>query len=165
MKPELFGRGSWYFIFKIFYYYKNQEEQCVNLVKSIKDKKTYDKKLDAAIKIFFKNNKNFTYDIIKEFKLEDLIKKVKVYNIEQLKKKLSYIINGLPCEECKQHALEHMSNNNIHNSIDFLYIFHFFIELRNHFYSNKINRELFDSIEDLSKNEQLLFYKIINTNI
>lgn len=164
MKPELFGRGSWYFIFKMFFYYINKEKQEIDLILSIKSKKEYDEKLDSVRKILLKDSL-FSYNYILKTDIKELINVLKYFNVESLKSKLNLIINGLPCEECKQHALKHMSINNVFNSNCFFYIFHFFLELRNRFYENKIDRALFETEEDFIKNETLFFSKIINTNL
>lgn len=164
MKPELFGRGSWYFIFKMFFYYINKEKQEIDLILSIKSKKEYDEKLDSVRKILLKDSL-FSYNYILKTDIKELINVLKYFNVESLKSKLNLIINGLPCEECKQHALKHMSINNVFNSNCFFYIFHFFLELRNKFYENKIDRALFETEEDFIKNETLFFSKIINTNL
>lgn len=165
MKPELFGRGSWYFIFKIFFYYMNKERQIKDLFKRIKLNNSYDEKLETIRKALLNNNSTFTYQYILETNLDDLEQKVKLYNVESLKKRLNLIINGLPCEECKEHALKHMQINNVFNSNCFFYIFHFFLELRNRFYENEIDRGLFETEQDFIKNETLFFSKIINTKL
>lgn len=164
MKPELFGRGSWYFIFKIFFYYLNKQKQERELILLIKSK-GYDEKLDSLRKTLLKEDSIFTYNYILNNNIEDLEKDLQHNNIESLKKKLNLIINGLPCDECRQHALKHMHVNNIFNSDSFFYIFHFFLELRNRFYENRIDRALFETEEDFIKNETLFFSKIINTKL
>jgi hypothetical protein len=165
MKPELFGRGSWYFIFKIFFYYMNKEKQILELFTLIKSNNCYDEKLDSIRKALLNDNSTFSYNYILKTNLEELNKVLKLYNVESLKKRLNIIINSLPCEECRQHALKHMQVNNIFNSDCFFYIFHFFLELRNKFYDNKIDRRLFNTKQDFNKNETLFFSKIINTKL
>lgn len=165
MKPELFGRGSWYFIFKFFFLYNKKLIDQYELFDMIREKKEFDKKLDEMRSIYFKNNILFSYNFIKNASAEEIRNNADHYITEELKKKINYIINGLPCEECKTHAKEHISKNNIYESDSFLYIFHFFIELRNRFYPNEIDRSLFETKDDLIKNEDYFFYRIINTSI
>lgn len=165
MQPKLFGRGTWYFIFKILFYYYKQERKHIEIILLIKAKESYDNNLDNFRKFFFKDNIFLTYEKIQQGNQNDLINIVKQLNIEHLKKKIHYIINSLPCEECKQHSLMHMNANQIFNSNCFFYIFHFFLELRNQFYPNIINRSLFNNGNDFINNEKMLFEKLINTNI
>lgn len=165
MKPVLFGRGTWCFIFETLIYFYEQEIKHIKLILLIKSKKAYDPELEYKRKIYFKDNIFLSYKKIQKGNQEDLIKVLKHVNIEHLKKKINYIINSLPCEECKQHSLMHMSANQIYNSNCFFYIFHFFLELRNHFYNNPIDRSLFNNGNDLLKNKKLLFQKLINTTL
>lgn len=67
------------------------------------------------------------------------------------------MIEGLPCDECRMHSQKIINKNNIYNTDSMYYIFHFFIELRNTFYQNKINRSMFDTEEDCIKNKNLFF--------
>lgn len=165
MQPTLFGRGTWYFIFKILYYFYRQEKKNIELVLLIKNTSGFDENLNRLRYVYFNNNIFFTYESIQKGNTDNLIALIKYNNIEQLKKKLNHIIQGLPCEECKQHSLALMKANNIFNSQCFFYIFHFFIELRNKFYSNIIDRSLFNTDFDIIKNEKILFSKIINTRL
>lgn len=137
----------------------------ISVIQDVK-KKTMDETSFQEIKTrFFKLDSTITYSF---FEREDeyvLVRLIKRLNVEQLKKKLSYVINALPCEECKQHSLHHMNANRIFESSSFFYIFHFFLELRNRFYENEIKRTLFNTRDDLLKNESFLFSKLMNTSL
>ncbi|QKE44557.1 putative FAD-linked sulfhydryl oxidase [Yalta virus] len=165
MEPKLFGRGTWYFIFKILFYFYKQERKQIDIILYIRSKETYDSNLDNLRRIFFKDNDLLTYEKIQKENKDDLINIVKRTNVEQLKKKIHYIIHSLPCEECKQHSLRHIGVNHIFESISFFYIFHFFLELRNRFYPNVIQRTMFNNGKDLLRNEKMLLQKLLNTNL
>lgn len=131
MNPKLFGRGSWYFLFFVFYeYFEKEQKEICSLKNNIVSKKNID---------------------------ENFEERIRINNLESLKKKINIMIEGLPCDECRMHTKIFLNKNNIYNSTSMYYIFHFFIELRNSFYENKIQRSMFDNPKDCIKNKELFF--------
>lgn len=165
MKPELFGRGAWLFIFKLFFYYSKKIIEQNELVNLIRQEEEFNKKLEHVRYVFFKDNILFSYNYLKNGNLKTIKNNIEQYNTEHLKNKLSKIINSLPCEECKTHATEHIHINHVYNSDSFFYIFHFFLELRNRFYKNTIDRNLFETYDDFTKNEGFFFLSLIDATV
>lgn len=157
MNPHIFGRGSWFIFFQIFYYFIKNLIKKKNYINIIKNK---NKTIEERIEYLNKFNQNY-HDFILNNTETDLIIKINKIDIEDFKKKLVILISSLPCNDCKNHCFLNMNNNKILESENIYFIFHFFIELRNNFYSNKIDRNFFDTEENIIKNENILFEIII----
>lgn len=157
MNPSLFGRGTWVLFFQFFFYFIKNLNKKKNYLLIIKnDNKT----IEERTKYLNKFN-NIYHDFILNKTEKEIIDKMYKNDTENLKKKLVILISSLPCHECKNHCLENMEINKILNSDSIFYIFHFFIELRNIFYNNKIDRTLFNTEESILNNEKYLFETII----
>lgn len=130
MDPKIFGRGTWFFIFSLIYHF-------IHLIYNELD--TYFK--SKEIKSYIKSDDYY-------------IKKIEKKYLELLKKKISIIIASLPCNECKQHSNNAIIENNIYNADSIYIILHFFIELRNKFYVNKIDRLSLKNVINIIKNEK-----------
>lgn len=169
MEPGLFGRGSWAFIFYILYFFiddlkkidnyikKNDEFDfklsSVNLkIEDTDDNDTDNTKINNFIKSLDKDGKDEIVLFLKE-KIFDLVEK-----------KITTLLYSLPCSTCIEHSIKNLekNKNNVFESRDFLNVFHFFLELRNSFYENQIDRKLFDSYQDVIENKIFLFKKIIS---
>lgn len=163
MKPELFGRGSWYLIFTTFYYYQDKLNKYMLKIKNIKESLNHDnsKHIEIEIKKIFTHPSLIKIENIKKLNLKELYIIINNSIMEILKNKILLIINSLPCLQCKDHSILLLNKNNILNTNSFLYMFHFFIELRNSFYPNKIDRALFNNMSDISQNKDYLLFNII----
>lgn len=137
MDPKIFGRGTWFFIFVLIYHF-------IHLTHREFDKYFKNKEINTHVKpdhIYIKNIEN--------------------KYLELLKHKLSIIISSLPCNECKQHSNDSMIENNIYNSDSIYVILHFFIELRNKFYRNKIDRLALKNVINIITNEKIILRQIL----
>lgn len=83
--------------------------------------------------------------------------------MEDFKVKLNIFFESLPCISCSTHSVNALLLNKILNSVSFLHIFHFILELRNVFYK-PIDRKLFKTMSDIKKNKNILLINIINPN-
>jgi hypothetical protein len=137
MDPKVFGRGTWFFIFVLIYHF-------IHL--------TY-KEIDN----FFKSKEVKKYSEPDEY----YIKIIENKYLELLKKKISIIISSLPCNECKQHSNHAIIENNIYNATSIYVILHFFIELRNNFYNNKIDRLSLKNVINIIENEKKVLREIL----
>lgn len=165
MDPKLFGRGSWYFIFNILFYFNLRFRNIQLLINDIKRENfpTSDFK-KRLFNLFPHNSSLSSINYILQTSIQELNEECEIDNLELLKKRLMQIINGLPCANCRKHSLKAMEDNSIMSSSSFLYIFHFFIELRNKFYKKKIDRTMFDTTVDLEKNHGYLLYTLVKDN-
>ncbi|AVD69200.1 ORF081 [Saltwater crocodilepox virus] len=53
------------------------------------------------------------------------------HDVEACKQRVRNVIELMPCFECREHALEAMTNNNVMSSKDVNYVFYFFVGLHN----------------------------------
>lgn len=167
MEPEIFGRGSWLFIFQMLFYYYNILDQGFNYLSNIKASHNI-KNIENLENIEIDNTEiKKIFGSISKIQKLDLETSYNIFNniiIEDLKKKIMTVISGLPCQQCKEHSLQNLNMNNIFNTTSFLYIFHFFIDFRNLFYLNKIDRKLINNFTDIGLQERNIIYNIIKTN-
>lgn len=137
MNPKIFGRGTWFFIFVMIYHF-------IHLMYQEIDKYFLDKDKDTLT-----------------LSDDDYIKNIENKYLEKLKHKLSLIISSLPCNECKMHTNKAMITNNIYNTDSIYTILHFFIELRNQFYTNKIDRLSLKNVINIISNEKNFLRQIL----
>lgn len=163
MKPQLFGRGTWYYIFFIFVYFNERYKNIITTLKEVKKSGKPSIQDCKNLKIFFGDHEISSPKYIYKKTLDELIEEAYTLNLELLKKRLMRIVSSLPCEHCKMHSIEAMTLNNVMSSQSFFFIFHFFLVLRNSFYPNKIDRRLFESVDDLEKNKKDLLFQLIKT--
>jgi excinuclease UvrABC ATPase subunit len=163
MKPQLFGRGTWYYIFFLFIYFNERYKNITNTLRDVKKNGKASPQDCKNLKIFFEDNELSNPTYIYKKTIEELTEEAYTTNLELLKKRLMRIISSLPCDHCKTHSLEAMALNNIMSSQSFFFIFHFFLVLRNTFYPNQIDRRMFESVDDLEKNKQKLLFQLIKT--
>lgn len=157
MNPHIFGRGSWVIFFQFFFFNIKNVIKKKNYIKIIKDKNNSSETRTKVLEIFRPEYHHFILNNDET----DIIEKMYKNDLENFKKKLVMLVTSLPCNECVEHCLKNMNKNKVLESDCFFYILHFFIELRNLFYSNKINRTLFDDEDNLEKNENYLFQILI----
>lgn len=149
MDPHIFGRGTWILLFTFLYLFG---DDILFIKKAINDELiTIDeikKKIQTItlIKDKLEHNERLTY-------LNDL----KYTLMEIFMRYLNILLKALPCNHCVKHTLEGLKNNKILDTPSFFIIFHFFIELRNSFYINKIDRRLFNTIDNINKNKPIIF--------
>lgn len=159
MNPHIFGRGSWIIFFQFFFFYMKNLIKKKNYINLIKDKNN---SLEIRTKTLENFKPEYHYFILNHDE-EEIIEKMYKNDLENFKKKLVILVSSLPCNDCVEHCLRNMNKNKVLESECFFYILHFFIELRNMFYTNKINRTLFNDEDGLEANEIFLF-KILITD-
>lgn len=137
MDPKIFGRGTWFFIFVMIYHFIHLTYQDIDQYFINKDKRK-----------FIYTDKYY-------------ISKIENKYLEKLKHKLSILISALPCNECKLHTNEAMIENNIYNADSIYIILHFFIELRNQFYTNKIDRMSLKNVINIISKEKIFLRQIL----
>lgn len=151
MDPKLFGRGTWIFLFVLIYFFGVD----IILIEEFENNKN-----DLKILINSINSINITENNNLENR-QLFLSNLKYSIMQVMKHRLRIMLKALPCNKCINHTFINIKNNNVFDSDNFLYIFHFFIELRNNFYINKIDRSLFNTNNDFINNKKKLFHSLL----
>lgn len=157
MDPKIFGRGTWFFIFKLIYFFIHNMHKEIDIFFKIKDLMITPNSDPELIE----NVKKKYPEYIKNIDNNNYIEVIKKNNLEMLKKKISILVSSLPCNECKIHTNECLNVNNIYETDSIYIILHFFIELRNKFYDLKIDRLALKDVSSIIKNEKFLLKQIL----
>lgn len=159
MDPKLFGTGTWAMIFHMIYMFIFDLEQIKKLETQSYDLQTINRILESLTSVRI----NIQEDFISSSHTNNiLIPNIKNNILELFKKRLSVVIDALPCNVCRSHSQNDLNVNKIFEQEDIFVILHFFIELRNSFYENKINREEFSTSDKIIRNKMHLFKIILN---
>ncbi len=153
MDPRMFGRGTWVMIFHMIYMFILD----INQIKIFRIEKKKLSDLPSLIQNIRSIYINPNLDSESKNDLNMFLIEAEDTILELFKKNINRLIDSLPCNDCKQHTKKYLKKNNLYDEDDIFLFLHFFIELRNYFYHNKIDRKLFKTESEIIENKKLLF--------